>query len=540
MKVKLIYNPVSGNGTFKNHIDYIIERFQQKGYQIEPYRIDKRENIDGMLSSMKQQEYKKILVAGGDGTINQVVNSLLKNNIDLPIGIFPAGTANDFAQYFNLPQDIEEIVEILLRDNYTLSDVGLANDKYFINVASLGVLIDISQKTNPDLKNTLGVLAYYLNCIIELPKLKTVSVRITSNEINYDGEVLFMLVMNGRSAGGFHKIAPCASINDGLLESFIFLKCPIYELASLFMAVINGDHINHPNVIHFSTKELRIESDSNVGTDIDGEKGAEFPLNIKLLPNKLKIITRYNNEDSSKEKRTIEFQKVQKTIDQISKGIFNEVQKQLKVERNIVGDIGQLVMGLPKHNSFDYINKNSLGEEYFKTAEKTLKDGYLYIALSSTGSAAGEAIAKVTHKHYSHASLSFEPELKTMVSYNGGENIYSPGLNIESLEFFNQKQDANILLYRLKATYDQKKKILDSIEKINAEGSSYNVLGLFLSHTPKDNIMVCSQFVYTMLKEAGLEYFDKKCQQVRPTDLIELDYERKLEFYKRILVKDLI
>lgn len=540
MKVKLIYNPVSGNGTFKNNLDYIIERFQHKGFQIEPYRTDKKEKLDEMISLMNQNEYKKVLIAGGDGTINQVVNSLLKHHINLPIGIFPSGTANDYAQYFNLPQNIEEIVEILLRDNYTLSDIGIANDQYFINVASLGVLIDISQKTNPELKNTLGVLAYYLNGLSELPKLKPIVIGVKSNEMNYEGEALFMLIMNGKSAGGFSKIAPSASINDGLLEAFIFKKCPLYELASLFLAVINGEHINHPNVIHFKTKELRIECDRNVGTDIDGEKGAVFPLNIKLLPKKLKIITRYNNENSITEKKALELQKVQKAFDQISKGIVHEVHNKLKIERSIVGDIGQLVKSLPRHSAFDYVNKSSLGEEFFKKAEKTLNSGYLYIALSSTGSAAGETIAKVTNKHYSHSSLSFDEELKTIVSYNGGEKIYSPGLNLEMLEFFYQKEDANLLLYRLKATYEQKKTILNCIKKINEEGSSYNVLGLFLPYTHRQNIMFCSQFVYTMLKEAGLAYFDKRCELVKPTDLVELDYERKLEFCKKVMIKDML
>jgi len=291
MKVKLIYNPVSGNGTFKNSLDYVIERFQRKGMQIEPYRTNKRKSIDSLLSSINENEYKKILVAGGDGTINQVVNALVKYNINLPIGIFPAGTANDYANYFNLPNSIREIVEILLKDNFTYSDVGIFNDKYFINVASIGNIIDISQKTNTEFKNSLGVLAYYINGISEIPKLKPVNVRIRSKERNLEGEILFMLVMNGKSAGGFNKIAPFASINDGLLEVLIFKKCPIHELIALLISVINGDHINSSNVIHFKTQEILVDSDDDISTDIDGEKGHTFPINIKVIPKKIKIIT---------------------------------------------------------------------------------------------------------------------------------------------------------------------------------------------------------------------------------------------------------
>jgi YegS/Rv2252/BmrU family lipid kinase len=314
MKVKLIYNPVSGDGTFKNHLDYIIDKFQQNGLQIEPYRTNKREDLEQMISFMDEKEYKKILVAGGDGTLNQVVNGLLKYDMDLPIGIFPVGTANDYAQYFNLPNDIEEIVEILLRDNYTLSDVGFVNDRYFINVASLGVLIDISQRTNMELKHNLGVLAYYLHGIAELPKVKPVNIQIHSEAMNFEGEILFMLIMNGKSAGGFHKLAPTASINDGLLDVFIFKKCPIYELAALLLAVINGEHINNTNVMHFKAQDLWVHTDGDVGTDLDGEGGPAFPLNIRIVQNRLKILTRHNNEDGSTLQKNFELHHAGKTI----------------------------------------------------------------------------------------------------------------------------------------------------------------------------------------------------------------------------------
>lgn len=542
MKIKLIYNPISGDGTFKNNLDYIIEKFQQKGFNIEFFRTTSEEALEEVISVIDEKEYKKILIAGGDGTINQVVNLMMKFNINLPIGIFPVGTSNGYAQYFNLPNKIEEIVEILLRDNYTYSDVGLINNKFFVNVASLGRLIDIGQRTNPEVKNNLGVMAYYLNGIKEIPRLKPFNIKIESKELNYDGRILFMLVMNGRSAGGFSKIAPFSSVNDGKLEVFIFKECALYRLAPLFLAILNGEHINNPNVLHFKTEELMVDSEIDVSTDLDGEIGPDFPLNIKVTPQKLKIITRFNNEDRCSPKRNYSFYDVKRAIQSISKGVFNEVQRyaSIKNDRNVVKDITKLIIGLPRHNTFNYVNKRSLSEEYFKIAEETLKNGYMYIVLSSTGSVAGETIAKVTNKDYSHSSLSFDEDLKTIVSYNGGENIYSPGLNVESLEFFYQKEKANVLIYRLKANYHQKKEILDNIRIINEEGSSYNVLGLFWPYSHRNNIMFCSQFVYTMLSKVRLNYFDKRPETVKPTDFVELDYERNLEFCEKIFIKDIV
>ncbi len=185
---------------------------------------------------------------------------------------------------------------------------------------------------------------------------------------------------------------------------------------------------------------------------------------------------------------------------------------------------------LYRHNSFEYINKGVLTDEYFQEAGKWLDDENIYIILSNTGSPASEIISTFTGKQYNHASLSFDPELKTVISYNGGERVYPPGLNYEMLDFFNKKEDASILVYKLFCTREQKRKIYDKVQEINRDGSAYNLMGLVLKYSHKPNIMFCSQFVYKMLTFAGIAYIDKRDGEVKPTDLIEMDYYRKLQF----------
>jgi hypothetical protein len=185
---------------------------------------------------------------------------------------------------------------------------------------------------------------------------------------------------------------------------------------------------------------------------------------------------------------------------------------------------------LPRHDSFRYINEGSLTDEYFAEARKSLEDPFLYVVVSRTGSPASEIISVFTQKQYNHASLSFDRELKTIVSYNGGERVYPPGLNGEILEFFRKKQDSSILVYRIACERAQKERVLEKVEEINRDGSAYNMLGLVLKYSHKPNIMFCSQFVYRMLELAGLAYFERKSSGVKPTDLIEQDYYRKLSF----------
>ena len=291
-KILIYYNPFSGSGVFKNNLDYIIGRCQDAGYQAVPIRASKGKVIDKTFAEINQEEYSRIIVGGGDGTVNLCVNAMIKHDINLPLAILPSGTANDFAYYFGLPSDIKELMDIALGDVTSPADVGKVNDKVFINVAAMGALVDVSQKTDPNLKNSLGIVAYYLTAMSELPQVRPLAVKLTTPDEVYEEEIYFMVVMNGESAGGFRKLNPESSINDGKLDVIAFLKMPIVELAPLLIEVLRGRHPQNKHVRYFQTDELTMESDADIGTDIDGEHGEKLPLHFSVLHNRLSIFVK--------------------------------------------------------------------------------------------------------------------------------------------------------------------------------------------------------------------------------------------------------
>ena len=290
-KVILFYNPHSGNGLFKNNLDLIIAKFQRAGKAVIPVRAAHGKVLEEIFEEINPEQYEQVIAAGGDGTINICVNAMVRNNIDLPLTIMPAGTANDFAYNFGLPSDINKMLDIALGGHYTYADVGQVNDRYFINVAAMGTLVDVSQKTDPNLKNTLGILSYYLRGLTEVTNLKPIPVKVTSKEFTGEVNMFFMLVMNGRSAGGFKRISPDSEVNDGLLEVMIFKEMPLLDFAPLFFNIIQGHHQDNKNVIYFKTSDLILESPQDVSTDVDGEKGEKLPLHFTILPKRLKIAT---------------------------------------------------------------------------------------------------------------------------------------------------------------------------------------------------------------------------------------------------------
>ena len=287
-RVRLIYNPYSGENAIIKELDLIMEMHQKNGSQVVPYRIERGKDVKEALDII-DETYKYILIAGGDGTVDSVVNAMMKKNIDLPIAILPVGTANDFGKFINMPRDVEGALKKILSSEPVAVDIGRVNQKYFINVASTGLFTDISQKTDVNLKNTIGKLAYYLKGIEELPNFRKLKVKITSKELTYDGDMYLLLVFNGQTAGNL-KLATRADVRDGFLDVIVIKAVPVYEILPLFIKILKGEHLDSEKVIYFKTNDVLIESDEDIVTDIDGEKGPGFPLRIECIKGGIKVL----------------------------------------------------------------------------------------------------------------------------------------------------------------------------------------------------------------------------------------------------------
>jgi YegS/Rv2252/BmrU family lipid kinase len=290
-RVLLIYNPNAGNGVIKGHLDDVIGAFMEAGMLITPYRLGGTMSVDHIMPALERRNYHKIIVAGGDGTINLVVNAMVKHDIHVPLAIFPTGTANDLAGYLEIPQTIEGMIQTALSEDYIEADIGKAGNHYFVNVLAIGMLVDISQRTDPLIKNTLGLGAYYLRSLAEIPFARARRLKIISREFSIETEMSAVLVMNGRAAGGFKSVAPFSEIGDGLLDVVVFKKLILPVMLPVLISVMTGQHTNDKRVEYFRTDSLRIEAtgDDTINPDVDGERGDPLPLDIEALPGRLQI-----------------------------------------------------------------------------------------------------------------------------------------------------------------------------------------------------------------------------------------------------------
>ena len=289
-RVRFIYNPASGDNRVVYALDNIISIYQHRGYLLEPFRLTFDYDDDLLLEGL-DENYHHVLIAGGDGTINHVVNLLKNNGLDIPIAVLPTGTANDFARLIDMPSDIPTACKRLLAGEILELDLGKVNDHYFINVFSSGLFTDVSQKTPTLMKNTFGKLAYYMSGLGELPSFRKMQIRVESEgEEVYNGSALMLFVFNGQTAGNL-KIAYLSDVRDGLLDVLIVKAGNIVETIRTVTAYLGRPGDRYPKeMVHLRSSNLTIHSLNGESTDMDGESGPEFPVRIECEHKGLKVL----------------------------------------------------------------------------------------------------------------------------------------------------------------------------------------------------------------------------------------------------------
>lgn len=290
-----IINPSSGQRSIQNNLDKLIGQLILKKIvnHIDVFFTAKKD--DGYYKALKCKEtdYDFITVVGGDGTINEVVSGMVESNKTIPLCILAAGTVNDFANYLNLPTNIDGICNLINNFNTICCDVGKIDNHYFMNVAAGGMFSDISFTVSKNEKKRLGPLAYYLNGLANLPnQLNTnINLKIVLDDVNViKEEAKMFMITNTNRVGGFENIIPLADIQDGLLDLIIIKKCSITDLVALSKDYILKKHANSPFISYYQAKKIEISSKQDVIIDIDGEEGSLLPVTIQVIHKAINIL----------------------------------------------------------------------------------------------------------------------------------------------------------------------------------------------------------------------------------------------------------
>lgn len=285
----LIYNPISGGHKIPGELDYILSLFQDNDILVQPYRLVDTNSDRFLVSSLKSGMYDFVMASGGDGTINYVANILLDNKINLPLGVVPSGTCNDFAKSLGI-NSLKESIEVILKGNTLFCDVGHINSKqYFLSTFAGGNFVDVSFNTNSELKKNFGPFAYYLKGLSEVTNIKSFNLKITADDEVIEGKFLLFLVINGKQAAGFPELLKEADFTDGYMDIILVKKCSNINLASIFFKVLTKESVNDKNVIILKAKKCELTSESPLALTVDGEKSVLFPATIEFKNKVLEV-----------------------------------------------------------------------------------------------------------------------------------------------------------------------------------------------------------------------------------------------------------
>lgn len=288
-RARIIYNPTSGRELFKKHLPDVLQKLEKAGYETSAHATTAEGDATEAARIAVERKYDIVVAAGGDGTLNEVVNGLAEQDYRPKLGVIPMGTTNDFARALHIPRDIPKAVDIIVRGDTIPVDIGRMNEKYFINIAGGGRITELTYEVPSKLKTMIGQLAYYLKGIEMLPSIKATPLTIEYDGKIFEGDAMLFLIGLTNSVGGFEKLAPDSSINDGLFSLLILKKTNLAEFIRVVTLALRGEHMQHPNVIYTQANHIKVNSPESALLNLDGELGGVLPAEFENLYRHLEV-----------------------------------------------------------------------------------------------------------------------------------------------------------------------------------------------------------------------------------------------------------
>ena len=298
-KIMLIINPCAGRKSGKKNSDKVVELFRQNGAECILYMTEKRGDATDFVIS-DGEKYDVVACMGGDGTLNEVINGLLKANLDIPLGYIPAGSTNDFARSMHLSKNLETAVHNIVTCRTKRIDAGLFNDRYFGYVSSFGIFTRTSYSTPQRVKNILGGKpSYLLHGVTELGRIRAEHMRVETNGNTYEGDFLFGAVTNSTSLGGVLKYDPkLVNMNDGRMElMLIHMPKNPAQLLSVLRSLLTKNITDNPYIIFDRSDKFTVYPRTRSDWSLDGEYAyTTGRCEIKCLKHKIRFICLHGSE----------------------------------------------------------------------------------------------------------------------------------------------------------------------------------------------------------------------------------------------------
>ncbi|ASE35659.1 diacylglycerol/lipid kinase family protein [Mammaliicoccus sciuri] len=291
----LFYHESAGQGNIYKEIGKVTENLTQmcddltiklskEEGQIKSYCKEIAENRFG-------HSFDVLFILGGDGTLNELINGVIENNLQIPIGVLPGGTFNDFTKTLNLSQKPLQASQDLLNSQIRSFDVLDVNGTYALNFAGIGLMVQNAENVESNKKELLGKFSYIFSTIKTVSNPEIYKYKIIADELEYIGETTMILIANGQNVGGSRIPLEDLSPNDGKMNIFIFDKQNFSIINDFFKVKdsMNWNEISE-SITHISCESAILETTPSTKLDIDGEILFKTPVKIKVLSEQVKML----------------------------------------------------------------------------------------------------------------------------------------------------------------------------------------------------------------------------------------------------------
>ena len=297
-KLLIIANPCSGKAKIKNDLLKIVQIFSNADYEVTVYPTKSRGDATVKAESLKQDEFDRIVVCGGDGTLNEVITGIMHSGIKCTLGYIPLGTLNEWSSGLKISRNAIKAAEDVVIGAETDLDIGKFDDKYFSYTASFGAFTDVSYSAPQEIKNVLGQAAYFFQGIKSLSNIKPIHLKFICDDREIEGDFLFGAVSNSMSVGGIVKFSDSVvKLNDGKFE-VLLIKNPtsILQFQSIVDGILRKD-LERDGIEFFHAHEVTVTGGADVAWTLDGEYAeGKDAVTLTNMPSAMHLIVPQNTE----------------------------------------------------------------------------------------------------------------------------------------------------------------------------------------------------------------------------------------------------
>ncbi len=287
-KTYLIYNPMSGKQNFTDSLNYVIERLKNNGHDVFPLPTSYMGHATELARKACEEQADMVVIVGGDGTFNEVVNGLMDFEKRPVIGYIPAGTCCDIGHTLGLKKNIKQALNVMLNNTPVDMDIVKSNDRYFCYVSGNGAFIDISYVTDSKLKKKIGYFAYLFKGAEELLTIPKMRMKVKHDHGEFRGKFSLMLIINSKRVAGINMIYR-PKLDDGEVDVVLYRNIFPFNWFLYFVSFLLP-FWSTPLIKRFKTSTLKVVTNTRSRWNVDGESGGIGNQDIKVCQQAISII----------------------------------------------------------------------------------------------------------------------------------------------------------------------------------------------------------------------------------------------------------